>query len=271
MSYKTLLVHAEPEWGSSDSLIAARHVAEMFGAHVIGVGAEAFDLPSYSYVEGQLVQMIRDDIDKDLVSAKTRFDAAMIGAPHGASFVSGLDRPATLMKERARGADLIVARRPPHGSSALNLCLPADLVLGAGAPVLLAPEGAPPLKARQVLVAWKDRPEARRALADALPFLARAESVVLAAFCTAQAQPETHHELQEVAARLSRHGIQAAIRTTPPSGDSIAADLEDAAATLDADLVVAGAYSHSRMNEWVLGGVTEELIGFFGRYLLFSR
>ena len=271
MSYKTLLVHAEPEWGSSDSVIAARLVAEMFEAHVIGVGAEALDLPTYSYVEGQLVQMIRDDVDQDLISAKTRFDTAMIGAPHGASFVSGLDRPATLMKERARGADLIVARRPPHGASPLNLCLPADLVLGAGAPVLLAPEGAPPLQARQVVVAWKDKPEARRALVDALPFLARAEQVLLAAFCEADAQPETHHQLQEVAARLSRHGIKADIRTAPPSGDSIAADLEDAASTLGADLVVAGAYSHSRMNEWVLGGATQELLDRFGRYVLFSR
>jgi nucleotide-binding universal stress UspA family protein len=271
MSYKTLLVHAEPEWGSSDSLVAARHVAEMFGAHVIGVGAEAFDLPSYSYVEGQLVQMIRDDVDQDLVSAKVRFDTAMMGAPQGASFVSGLDRPAALMKRRARGADLIVARRPPRGSSALNLCLPADLVLGAGTPVLLAPEGAAPLKARQVVVAWKDKPEARRALVDALPFLARAESVVLAAFCSADAQPETHHELQEVAARLSRHGIEAEIRIAPPSADCIASDLEDAAAGLGADLVVAGAYSHSRMNEWVLGGVTQDLLAGFGRYVLFSR
>lgn len=271
MSYKTLLVHAEPEWGSSDSLIAARHVAEMFGAHVIGVAAEAFELAAYSYVEGQLVQMIRDDIDHDLISAKARFDAAMAGAPHGATFVSGIDRPATLMKQRARGADLIVARRPPRGSSALNLCLPVDLVLGSGAPVLLAPEDAAPLKARQVVVAWKDGPEARRALADAHPFLAQAESVVLSAFCSAEAQPQTYNELQQVAARLSRHGVKADIRTALPSGDSIAADLEEAASTLGADLIVAGAYSHSRLNEWVLGGVTQDLLARFNRYVLLSR
>lgn len=271
MSYKTLIVHAEPEWGSSDSLIAARHLAEMFAAHVIGVGAEAFDLPSYSYVDGQLVQMIRDDVDHDLVTAKTRFDVAMAGAPHGATFVSGLDRPAALVKQRARGADLIVARRPPRGSSALNLCLPVDLVLGAGTPVLLVPAGAPPLKARRVMVAWKDRPEARRALADALPFLVRAEAVSLTAFCAADAQADVRDELAEVAARLSRHDVKAEVQTLRPSGPSVTGDIERAAEALGADLVVAGAYSHSRMNEWVLGGVTEDLLSGSGRYVLFSR
>ncbi len=271
MSYKTLLVHAEPEWGSADSLTAARHVAEMFGAHVLGVGAEAFDLPAYSYVEGALVQLIRDNIDSDLAAAKTRFETAMDGAPHGAAFVSGVDWPATLMQQHARAADLIVARRTPRGSSAANLCNPADLVLQAGAPVLLAPEGAPPLQARRIVVAWKDSAESRRALTDAMPFLARADSVVLAAFGPAETQTQATQDLQEVVARLSRHGIKAQVRVAALSGVSIAADLEDVAAKLDADLVVAGAYSHSRLNEWVLGGVTQDLLAGFKRYVLFSR
>lgn len=271
MTYKTLIVHAEPDWGSSDSLIVARHVAEMFDAHIIGVAAEAFDLPSYGFIEGDLVQMIRDSIDSDLAAAKTRFEQAMAGAPQRSTFMSGLDRPAVLMKAHARGADLIIARRTPRNSSATNLCHPTDLVLGAGAPVLLAPEGAEPLKARQIVVAWKDRPEARRAIADALPLLKRAESVVLAAFCPADAQAAARQELQEVIARLSRHGVRADVRIAKPSGASVTTDIEDTAAKLGADLVVAGAYSHNRINEWVLGGVTQDLLLDFNRYVLFSR
>lgn len=271
MSYKTLLVHAEPEWGSFDSLVAARRVAEMFGAHIIGVGAEAFEPPPYSDVDGGLVQMIRDNVDIDLASAKDRFATAMTGVAHGSTFVSGMDRPASLMKRHARGADLIVARRPPRGSSPLNLCHPADLVLGAGTPVLIAPDRAPPLEARRVVVAWKDRPEARRALEDALPFLARADAVLLAAFCPAASQEDAQTGLDEVASRLSRHGIKADLHIGEPACASVAGDIQAAAARFSADLVVAGAYSHGRMNERVLGGVTEDLLSESTRYVLLSR
>ncbi|MEI9891719.1 MAG: universal stress protein [Caulobacteraceae bacterium] len=87
----------------------------------------------------------------------------------------------------------------------------------------------------------------------------------------AETQAQATQDLQEVVARLSRHGIKAQVRVAALSGVSIAADLEDVAAKLDADLVVAGAYSHSRLNEWVLGGVTQDLLAGFKRYVLFSR
>ena len=113
MSYKTLLAHAEPEWGSSEALAAAMRVADLFGSHIIGVGAEAFELPSYAFVEGSLVQALRDEIDIDIAAAEKRFMAAVKGNLGGATFLSGMDRPSVLMARHARGADLIVARRSP--------------------------------------------------------------------------------------------------------------------------------------------------------------
>jgi nucleotide-binding universal stress UspA family protein len=271
MSFKTLLAHAEPAWGSDDALTAAMQVAELFGAHIIGVGAEAFELPEYAFIEGGLVQMLRDEIDVDLAAAEKRFMAAVKGNPGGATFVSGMDRPAVLMARHARGADLIVARRVPPGASGTNLCHPADLFMETGAPVLIAPEGAPALDGRRVTVAWKDCREARRALADALPFLQRAEQVQLVQVCPATDHSTARTYLREVVERLARHGVKAEVKVMAPSGASVTTDIEDSADALGADLIVAGAYSHHRMREWVLGGTTQDFVEDCSRYVLFSR
>lgn len=273
MTFKTLMVHAEPEWGSGESLAAALPVARMFDAHIVGVSAEAFDPIVYTgeIPDGELVQLMRNDIDSDIAVARRRFTQAMSAAPAGSTFVSGMDRPHTLLKRYARGADLVVARRIPSGSSATNLCRPADLLMDVGAPVLLAPQGAPPLEARKIVVAWKDCREARRALADALPFLARAETVAIAAFCPGPERDEVQAELREVAERLARHGVKSEIHLPVPSGAAVASDLEDFAAKLGADFIIAGAYSHNRLSEWVLGGVTRDLLIDCSRYVFFSR
>lgn len=273
MTFKTLIVHVEPAWGSDESLVAALSVARTFSAHIVGVGAEAFDPIVYGgeLAGGELVQMIRDNADIDIVAAKSRFTQAMAAAPAGSTFVCGMDRPHVLVKRHARGADLVVARRIPSGSSATNLCHPADLLVDVGAPVLLVPNGAPPLEARTIVVAWKDCSEARRALVDALPFLARADMVAIAAFCSGPEHDEVHAGLREVVDRLARRGVKAEIHLSVPSGAAVASDLEDFAVTLGADLIVAGAYSHHRMSEWLLGGVTQDLLINCSRYVFFSR
>lgn len=271
MSFKTLLAHAEPEWGSSQALTAAMRVAELFGSHIIGVAAEAFELPSYAFVEGGLVQALRDEIDVDIAAAEKRFTAAVTGNPGGATFLSGMDRPSVLMARHARGADLIVARRVPPGASGTNLCHPADLFMETGAPVLIAPQDAPALEGRQVVVAWKDCREARRALADALPFLARADRVQLVEVCPPADHATARAYLREVVERLSRHGVKAEVKVISPTGASVTTDIEDAADKIGADLIVAGAYSHHRMREWVLGGVTQDLLEDCSRYVFFSR
>ncbi len=97
MSFKTLLVHAEPDWGSDDALTAAMHVASLFNAHIVGIGAEALDPANYAFGDGSVVQMLRDQLDIDLASAERRFMAAVEGNSAGATFISGMDRPHVLL------------------------------------------------------------------------------------------------------------------------------------------------------------------------------
>ncbi len=271
MTFKTLLVHAEPDWGSGQALDVALQMADLFGAHVLGVGAEAFDVPGLGYAEGELVQVLRDEVDVDVAAASKRFMTAVRGAPAGATFLSGIDRPYALMARHARGADLIVARRVPHDASSYNLCRPADLVMESGVPVLLAPRNAAPLEGHAVVVAWKDKREARRALSDALPFLAKAQKVQILQICEPDEHASARICLREIVDRLERHGVRAEVKVAAGTAASIATDIENAAAKINADLIVSGAFTHNRMQEWVLGGVTQDLLIDCSRYVLFSR
>ena len=143
------------------------------------------------------------------------------------------------------------------------------LLLATGVPLLLIADVDVPLRADRVMVAWRDKREANRAITDALPFLQRAKAVRVVSIC---APEEADAEgLAAVAQRLSRHGVAVETAAIPPSRTSVTLDLEAAAESFAADLIVAGVYSHSRLREWVLGGVTGELMAASTRHLLLSH
>jgi nucleotide-binding universal stress UspA family protein len=132
------------------------------------------------------------------------------------------------------------------------------------------PEGGR-LLAEKVVVAWKDSREARRARSDALPFLVKAQQVVIAALTGSDGQEAATFEVEEVARGLSRHGVNAVgrVETAPDSG--VASALDDIASAVGADLIVCGGYGHSRLNEWVFGGVTRDLLRAPRRFVLLSH
>jgi len=129
---------------------------------------------------------------------------------------------------------------------------------------------APPLVAKQVLLAWKDTREARRAMSDAMPFFEQADRVVVGAVCPDAGTEQALHEVDDVVRALTRRGVNAEARVAQekhPEGFHILrqADLEGA------DLIVCGAYGHTRLGEWVFGGVTADLLAQDGAYLLLSH
>jgi nucleotide-binding universal stress UspA family protein len=111
-----------------------------------------------------------------------------------------------------------------------------------------------------ILIGWNASREAARAIGDALPILRIAQDVVVA---TVDAIPAKggHGPAPgaDLAAHLAHHGVKARVRNLDGMGRSHADVLSDEAAALDADLIVIGAYGHSRAEEWLLGGVTREL------------
>ena len=275
MSYAAVITHVQADAEASPRLSCALDIAKRFDATLIGVAAEmipplAFDSGYYS-VEADWVTAMRETIEGRLKTAASAFRCATKDFGDKAVFLSGLQLPAPAIAAASRAADLVVAGGAPRKMhDPYMFCDAAELAITSGRPVLIAPPTAPPLHAKRILLAWKDTREARRALSDATPFLERAEQVVVAAVCPERDADKAHLEVDDVAEALRRRGIKAVGKVAQhahPDGFQILrqASLEGA------DLIVCGAYGHSRLGEWVFGGVTADLLSQDQAYLLLSH
>ena len=145
-----------------------------------------------------------------------------------------------------------------------------SIVFGSGRPVLIVPHfQARPATLNSVLVAWDGSAPAARALADGLPLLAKADRVELLSIDgkalgdgDGQGTAVTHH--------LLRHGIQATFKRMPSAGD-VGDTLLSHVTDMNADLLIMGAYGHSRIREIVFGGTTRTLLGSITIPVLMSR
>jgi len=164
---------------------------------------------------------------------------------------------------QSRYADLIVVSQPdPHDRFGAEHGLPQTLALGGTRPVLVVPtayDGAP--IAGNVLVGWDGSMPAQRAIAAALPLLAQARSVTLA-LINPERQAELHGDEPgaDMALYLARHDVKVNVvveHTVARESDALTA----LARHRHADLMVIGAFGHSRYREWFLGGVTRDLLG----------
>ena len=270
MSYKTILVQARPDEAGSRAISVAKTLARMFEAAILGVAAEAFDDTVYGDAAGELIAAERQLIETDVTAARKRFQDLTKDWSFGASCVSSSEPPLDVMTRHAQAADLIVASRPPGRGKAAADCNPAALVMQTGLPVLLAADGSADLKAEHILVAWRDQREAIRAVSDALPLLIRARTVHLVSVSPVNQHDQARASLEEVKRRLTRHGVAAVTEVVTQSAN-VTGDLEAAADRVHADLIVAGAFSHNRVREWALGGVTQDLVAGSGRFVLLSR
>jgi nucleotide-binding universal stress UspA family protein len=173
-----------------------------------------------------------------------------------ASWHEKADDASAHMMLHARHSDLVVLGRPSRANG-----LPKDvierLLLGCGRPLLLAPPQASQTLTGTALVAWKETPEAARALAAALPVLAKCKRVVIA---TIDEPEQPARAGAEVVRHLAWHGIAAEALEISDDGRPVAAQLESAAADCAADLLVMGAYGRSRMRELLFGGCTQHFV-----------
>jgi nucleotide-binding universal stress UspA family protein len=153
-------------------------------------------------------------------------------------------------------ADLTVMGRPGHGNGLARSDIEA--ALSGGRPMLIAPRWLSTSRTGCAFVCWKETAEAARALSAALPLLARAERVVVVS--VSEGAQDTDEPLRAVARHLALHGIAAEHRLLARER-SVGDVLEAAAGAFDADLIVLGAYGHSKAREFVFGGCTRTFLG----------
>jgi len=275
--YKTILVHAGADPSSMAAIQMAKALGERFEATLIGVGAVnwdaylAFTDPGIAIGSGETLQAMETAVEAEIAEAKVRFHDFCAGYAHGVTWRSRMDDPARTMVDLARGADLIVAARPPKGADPQRLASPTPLVMESGLPVVIASSNAAETPIRNILVGWKNTRETRRAISDAMPLLKLAERVHVAQICETDAVGSAKAELDDVIARLARQGVKAEGSTSPQVQLAVTDDLLDIAAQQSSDLIVLGAYGHSRLREWAFGGVTQDLMESAPHTILFSR
>jgi nucleotide-binding universal stress UspA family protein len=271
---KSILVHVQPETAARPRLKAAAALAGALGSHLIGIGAEtvnwAVAVEPSGVPTGPLLEELLRVVSENLTRAKASFAEAAGEAGNEFRAVEG--DPLQAMLNAAREADLIVAGGSPLGAGdPYRSCDPAELALRSGLPVLVVPPDGGILKAQSIVVAWKDTRESRRALHDAMPFLKAAQKVMVVSVCEAGDAKAALDGVREVVAGLRRHGVKAEPTVVHAAPELAAARVQDEAREARADLIVSGAYGHSRLGEWIFGGVTHYLLHNPQTFLLLSH
>ena len=197
-----------------------------------------------------------------MTETEERFRTAVRGRAKEVEWRSALALPTDYVAREARAADLIITGTNYDGSllDPFRRVDPSSLVMQAGRPAFIVPAEAEWLRLNTVMVAWKDTREARRAVWDALPLLEQAKDVSVVEIVEDDTSPtDARSRVDDVVAWLASHGI-AASGMVPDGVDSAAERLETIASGVGANLIVAGAYGHTRFVEWVFGGVTRDLL-----------
>jgi nucleotide-binding universal stress UspA family protein len=275
MNYKTVMVSLALDRPNDACLAVAGDLAERFEARVIGIAASDLKPPMY-FADGGHAQKLLDEeevaIRRRLSELEAEFRNSIGKRAKAVEWRFARSLPVPYVLRQARAADVLVVGA--RSEAVVDPCAaadPSDLVMQAGRPIIVVPPTVQWLDFRSVLVAWKDVKEARRAVFDALPILARARDVTIAEIPepgVRRADAVSH--VKDVASWLHGHGILAS--TVVPESDAAApGQLDRIAADVDAGAVIAGAYGHSRLREWILGGVTRHLVTESRRCAFLSR
>ena len=255
MSFCDIVVDACPRSDLYRTLHRARDMAGEFDADVSVV---SYAWPPLSMTEALApipftVQEQTRAMEDALAAARGAFDKVFGAKPERVEWCSGIGEPTEPMCDHLLVADLLIT-----SSAKADACVlpdPADITRRSGAPVLRLGRQSSG-RFPNVLVAWKECSQARRALHDALPLLERAESVAVVGV----GDEVSADRLEEMAGHLRRHQVKARHWHIARCQEDVCADLLAQADRAGANLIVAGVYSRGPLTERVLGGVTSEIL-----------
>jgi nucleotide-binding universal stress UspA family protein len=267
MTYATVMVSLAIDQPNDARLAVACQIAERFQAGLVGIVAAVFSPPPY-FTIGEEAQKLVDQgqasIRRRISELENQFREVTKNRAKHVEWRCAVDFPARYVLKEARCADLIVSGgRSDAFSDPFGSLTPRDMVMEAGRPLLVVPDSVDWLDSRSMLVAWKDTPEARRAIVAALPMLRKARDVAVAEIVEQEGGQTAApvERVRDVARWLLRHGVSASELVALQDQDQNAGDqLDGLAANVGAGTIVAGAYGHSRFRELILGGVTQHLI-----------
>ena len=274
MPYVSLLVHVECEGELSGHVNIAADLADLFRARLVGVAGwapmsvflaqAALDNPGPGDFPLQDMKALLDQRGKEFCAALDKPDRRV-------EWRSILDFPTEAVAREARSADLVIIPAIARSRDPFRALDPGSAILKAGRPVLVVPTDLASLSPRRIAIAWKDTREARRAVLDALPFLQKSDSVVIVEVLDEGRSNGASDRLKDVARYLARHRVEIITEQVRPADFIPINSLLRLIESENIDLLVAGAYGHSRLGEWAFGGVTRDLLAESPICCLFSH
>lgn len=267
MSYRDITVHLTLDPRNNARTQLAIALARRFAAQLTGLyTVPPPNVPYYmgEYIPTELIQKQMDDAQHASVATRDAFLAACTAANLPHRWRQSDLAPVEALRVQARSSDLVIVGQPdpepsdpgaiPYGTDVL----PQELALQAGRPVLAVPHsGTFPDIGHRILVAWNGKREAARAVHDAMPLLKGAE-VVLALTFTPERKGRA--PLEEIVDLLRRHGVRVESVVADAGGVKVGQALLTEAQKRQCDMIVMGAFGHSRLREMVFGGVTETVL-----------
>ncbi|MDP4003317.1 universal stress protein [Methylobacterium sp. NEAU K] len=259
MGYANILVSADLGEAAPGRIRLAADLARRFQATLTGGAAHKVPIPILVSDVYEAVEHMERNAGRirGLLERARKLFAGCAGHEIRTDWHSDFADSITHLVEQARAADLIVvSRRGPDDEDPGPLGVPpGPVVMEAGRAVLVVPPRVVRLKGARIVVAWRDGAEVRRAVSAALPLIRDADQVYVATVGE-NAQAEG---VEDAAGHLTRHGASVTTHLLRASGRK-ADEIVSFTARQDADLIVMGAYGHSRLREWMFGGVTRDLL-----------
>ncbi len=280
-SYKTILIVFRACEQAEQLCLLANGLADKWQSHVLGyharpgvsvnVGLRGNDLKAW-------LDEKRKDADEQEARTKATFAhyASLSGQNwQWRSLDPDLANGGDTALDLARCSDLVLINRLQHGSTLMDPDMTLEqLMFETGRPVIIVPANYTGGKTGQrIVVAWNDTREASRAAFDALPLVSSASAGNVRLVCPPVPEGNSRQLPQGagLAEVIARHGVEPEIKPLPgrhaDAGAEILAECEE----FDADLLVMGAYGHSRLREYVFGGTTETILNDAGIPVMVSR
>ncbi|WEX90481.1 universal stress protein [Sinorhizobium garamanticum] len=266
MPFKTILTVTGVD-GSDSDLQTAADLCSQAGAHLfVLVVAMAPPPPIGEYATASTIWLEQRDRDREQLEASANHARETMSRTNVSFQVDGIyaeggtaDRE---IGDRALYADLVLIGSSVLGQADLKRQVINGSLFQAMRPIMLIPTGSKPsLRPKTVLLAWDSRAEAARAAREALELMTKATSVHVTLVDPEAAPGKSGEEPgADVAAYLARHGINVTVDQLPSAGRPVASVLQQHAVDISADMIVMGAYGHSRVRELIFGGVTKTML-----------
>jgi nucleotide-binding universal stress UspA family protein len=263
MSFAAMMVHVELAEPRDDRIRLAAGLSSRF--HSTLIGATAWEpRPPLMYggvvVDAEPTESQLQEMSNRLAEMGKHFRTVAGAANQPAEWRAGIESPTEFVVREARAADLVIIGRDRVPGDLHRTLDPSATILRIGRPVLVVPAGVDVLKAERVVIGWKDTREARLAVRDSLPLLCEALSVAVVEIAEFGDEKQAQTHIDDLAGYLARHRVPVTSKTTAYAAGPPHAELMRVAQEMNADLIVGGGYGHSRLGEWIFGGVTQGLL-----------